>query len=159
MSLCLTLSWIYLTLTSVTPDGLCPPQEAQVACPRVGLTHVAPAHKSASTHAHESPGVKCQDVLLGGEVVRVAGVLVVDGVVAAGVVRALHPDLAQVAVPALALGLGVCDDDVDPRQQLPGLHEGEGVGAAALHQRHPVVSQRPQVHKHCGGVRRGRALG
>ena len=65
----------------------------------------------------------------------------------------------EVAVNALALGLGVHDDDVNPWQQLPGLHEREGVGAAALHQRHPVVSQRPQVHKHCGGVRRGGALG
>ena len=96
--------------------------------------------------------------ILGGEVVSIAGVLVVDCVVATGVVGTLDPDLAQVAVPALALGLGVRDDDVDPRQELAGLHEGEGVGAAPLHQRHPVVSQGPQVNKHSGRVRRGGAL-
>ena len=59
MSLCLTLSRIYLTLTSVTPDGLCPPQEAQIACPRIGLTHIAPAHKSAIVRMSHQ-GVKCQ---------------------------------------------------------------------------------------------------
>ena len=96
--------------------------------------------------------------ILGGEVVSIAGVLIVHGVVATGVVRTLDPDLAQVAVPALPLGLGVRDDHVDPRQQLAGLHEGEGVGAAPLHQRHPVVSQGPQVNKHGGRVRRGGAL-
>ena len=62
------------------------------------------------------------NVLLGGEVVRVAGVLVVDGVVAAGVVRALHPDLAQVAVPALAFRLRVGNDDGDSREKFARLH-------------------------------------
>ena len=96
--------------------------------------------------------------ILGGEVVSIAGVLVVHGVVATGVVGTLDPDLAQVAVPALPLGLGVRDDHVDPRQQLPGLHEGERVRAAALHQSDPVMSEGPEVNKHCGGVRRGGAL-
>ena len=50
-----------------------------------------------------------------------------------------------VAVTALALGLGVHDDDVNPWQQLPGLHEGEALGASALQQRHPVVPRGPQV--------------
>ena len=90
--------------------------------------------------------------------VRIAGVLVVHGVVATGIVRTLHPDLPEVAVPALALGVRVRDDDVNPRKQLPGLHEGEGVRAAALHQRDPVMSEGPEVNKHRGGVRRGGAL-
>ena len=92
------------------------------------------------------------------EVVGIACVLIVHGVVATGVVGTLDPDLPEVTVPALALGLRVRDDDVDPRQQLPGLHEREGVGAAALHQRHPVVSQGPQVNKHGGWIRRGGSL-
>ena len=90
--------------------------------------------------------------------VGVPAVLPVDGVVAAGVVRTLDPDLSQVAVATLALGLGVRDDDIDPRQQLPGLHEGERVRAAALHQRDPVMSEGPEINKHRGGVRRGGTL-
>ena len=92
------------------------------------------------------------------EVVGIACVLIVHGVVATGVVGTLDPDLPEVTVPALALGLRVRDDDVDPREELPGLHEGEGVGAAPLHQSHPVVPQSPQVNKHRGGVRGGGAL-
>ena len=92
------------------------------------------------------------------EVVGIACVLIVHGVVATGVVGTLDPDLPEVTVPALALGVRVRDDDVDPRKQLPGLHEGEGVRAAALHQRDPVMSEGPEVNKHRGGVRRGGAL-
>ena len=36
---------LLLDLTSVAANGLCPPEEAQVAGPGVGLAHVAAAHK------------------------------------------------------------------------------------------------------------------
>jgi hypothetical protein len=66
--------------------------------------------------------------------------------------------LAQVGVAALAPCLWVGDDKPNTGEQLPALHEGEGVGRAALHQGHAVVAQRAQVHVHRRGVRRGRAL-
>ena len=54
--------------------------------------------------------------------VPVGAVLPIDGVVATGVVRALHPDLAQVAVPALAFRLRVGNDDGDSREKFARLH-------------------------------------
>ena len=90
--------------------------------------------------------------------VSVAAILSIDGVVAAGVVRTLYPDLSQVAVPALSLRLRVCDDHIDTGQELAGLHEGEGVWTASLHQRDSVVSQSSQINKHSGGVGGGGSL-
>jgi hypothetical protein len=66
--------------------------------------------------------------------------------------------LAQIGVAALTPGLWVGDDEPDPGEQLPALHEGEGVGRAALNKGHAVVAQRAQVHVHRRGVGRGRAL-
>lgn len=60
--------------------------------------------------------------------------------------------LSEVAVAAVTLGLGVGDDDLDAGQQFAGLHQAEAVRRAPLHQRHPVVPQRPQVHVHGAGV-------
>ena len=77
----------------------------------------------------------------GSKVIPIGAVLPVDCVVAAGVVRALHPDLAKVAVTALALRLGVRDDDGDAGEQLAGLHEGKGVRAASLDQSDSVVPE------------------
>ena len=77
----------------------------------------------------------------GSKVIPIGAVLPVDCVVAAGVVRALHPDLAEVAVTALALRLGVRDDDGDAGEQLAGLHEGKGVRAASLDQSDSVVPE------------------
>ena len=77
----------------------------------------------------------------GSKVIPIGAVLPVDCVVAAGVVRALHPDLAKVAVTALALRLGVRDDDGDAGEQLAGLHEGKGVRAASLNQSDTVVPE------------------
>merc|ERR1719361_2620952 len=102
---------------SVTADGLSSPEEAEVAGPSVRLAHIA---------ATDQPGC---------EVVRISSVLTVHGVISAGVVRTLDPDLSEVAVPALTLRLGVRDDDIDPGEELAGLHEGEGVGTASLHER------------------------
>ena len=105
--------------------------------------------------------------------VAIGSVLAIDGVVAAGVVRALHPDLAQVAVPALALGLGVGDDHRDAGQQFAGLHQGQRVRAASFHQRYSVVPEfkqflnpegkskapeRPEINIDGGGVGRGSSL-
>ena len=90
--------------------------------------------------------------------VSVAAVLPIDGVVPAGVVGTLDPDLAQVAVPALTLRLGVCDDHVDAGQEFAGLHEGERVRAAPLHQSDSVVSQSSQINKDSGGVWGGGSL-
>ena len=77
----------------------------------------------------------------GSKVIPIGAVLPVDCVVAAGVVRALHPDLAKVAVTALALRLGVRDDDGDAGEQLAGLHQGKGVRAASLDQSDSVVPE------------------
>jgi hypothetical protein len=66
--------------------------------------------------------------------------------------------LAQIGVAALTPRLRVGNDEPDPGEQLPALHEGEGVGRAAFHQGHAVVAQRAQVHVHRRGVGRGRAL-
>ena len=85
----------------------------------------------------------------GSKVIPVGAVLPVDCVVAAGVVRALHPDLAKVAVTALALRLGVRDDDGDAGEQLAGLHEGKGVRAASLDQSDSVV---PEIYNSIGAL-------
>ena len=73
--------------------------------------------------------------------VPIGAVLPIDGVVAAGVVRALHPDLAQVAVPALALGLRVGNDDGDSGEKFARLHQGKGMWATSLNQRDSVVPE------------------
>ena len=96
--------------------------------------------------------------LPGCEVVRISSVLTVHGVISAGVVRTLDPDLSKVAVPALALRLGVRDDDIDAGEKLAGLHEGQGVGTASLHEGYSVMPQSPQVNEDRGGVWRGGAL-
>ena len=96
--------------------------------------------------------------LPGCEVVRISSVLTVHGVISAGVVRTLDPDLSKVAVPALALRLGVRDDDIDAGKELAGLHEREGVGTASLNQRDSVVPQSSQVDEDRGGVWGGGSL-
>jgi hypothetical protein len=68
-----------------------PPQEPKVARPGVHLSGVAGDEARA-------------------EVVGVVRLITIDGEVAAGVVRRLHPDLAQVRVAALALCLRVGND-------------------------------------------------
>ena len=59
-------------------------------------------------------------------------------------------------VPALPLGVGVGDDDVDSGQQLARLHERERVRRAALSQSDAVVPQSAQVDvdsRRVGGAR------
>ena len=73
--------------------------------------------------------------------VPIGAVLPIDGVVATGVVRALHPDLAQVAVPALALRLWVGDDDGDSREKFARLHQGKGMWATSLNQGDSVMPE------------------
>ena len=73
--------------------------------------------------------------------VPVGAVLPIDGVVAAGVVRALHPDLAQVAVPALAFRLRVGNDDGDSREKFARLHQGKGMWATTLNQSDSVMPE------------------
>ena len=73
--------------------------------------------------------------------VAIGAVLAIDGVVAAGVVRALDPDLAQVAVTALTLRLRVRDDHRDSGEKFARLHQGKGMRAASLDQCHSVVPE------------------
>ena len=56
--------------------------------------------------------------------------------------QALNPDLAQVGVPALALGLRVRDDDVDAGQELATLHEGKELRGPVLYMSNTVVAER-----------------
>ena len=73
--------------------------------------------------------------------VSVATVLPIDGVVPAGVVGTLDPDLAQVAVPALALRLRVGNDDGDSREKFARLHQGKGMWATSLNQGDSVMPE------------------
>ena len=110
--------------------------------------------------------------------VPVGAVLPIDGVVPAGVVRALHPDLAQVAVPALALGLWVGNDDRDSWEKFARLHQRKGMWASSLDQSDSVmpeiykfrysddkvckiliyVPEGPEINIDCGGVWGGGSL-
>ena len=56
-------------------------------------------------------------------------------------------------VSALALGVGVRDDDVDPGEELAGLHEGQAVGSTPFGQGHPIVPQGAEVDVHGRRVR------
>ena len=48
-------------------------------------------------------------------------------------------------VSALALGVGVGNDDVDARQEFPGLHECERMRSAAFGQRDSVVAESAEI--------------
>jgi len=102
-------------------NALGPPQEAEIAGSRVYLTRVAGDQSCV-------------------KVIGVIALVAVDREVAARVVRGLHPNLTQMRVTALPLGLGICDDYLHAGQQFTRLHQTQRVRAATLDQRHPIVA-------------------
>lgn len=81
-----------------------------------------------------------------------------NAVVSAGVVRGLHPNLAEMRIAAVALGVRMGDDDFDAGQQFPGFEQAQRMRTAAFHQRDPIVSQSSQIDVHARRFRAGRSL-